>query len=345
MRARTWLLAVALATLLPAAAQATDGSGAFSIRPWTGATLSVSQDDTRMALGLSFLKNAFRADFEGGVPLDASAGTAGALGKGFAGTLFLGYDSRWADLGLPEGGVSIEPTKERCERAGLAWGSPEEGQLPCTGGNLYTATQGAVRSPFLVPIHAWALGLTLGGRFNRLTAFPDAQTTTRRTYDDYGIEVGVRATWAPLQSLLLAVDGGWNGSRAVTVVDGQACATLADGTSDCQPGSVLETSADLAHRGYARLAASWIIPQELQDLVPGLELRAGVEDLGGDERLESRLLVFFAPVKSPLAISFGVGVALSTALVASPGYEPGDTLAFTPFAMTAGTLGSLVPGS
>jgi|GEM_PF-6913319 len=344
---------VALAFLgLPLAAlHAEGGTEALTLRPWSGATLVATEDDARMALGLSFLHGGFRLDFEGSAPLDQSSNATGALAKGFAGKLFVAYDSRWSDLGLPDDGIAVEPTLEACERYGLAWSSTGAcDRTPCTGGNLARArakeqkVQTFKDAYHLEPLNAWAVGLTVGGSYDRLSAFADTTTLTRTGYDDYDLEAGLRATWAVAQPLLLVLDGGWKGAHDVAIADQSACQPGPDGQDVCETGSVLVSDGSLLHRGYARLAANWIIPTSFNDVVPGFETRFGFEDLGGDARVDTRFLFYFAPIKSPLSVSFGVGFVLSTALEGSGGHDVGDTLAFTPFAVTSGTFGSLASG-
>ena len=76
----------------------------------------------------------------------------------------------------------------------------------------------------------------------------------------------------------------------------------------CSDVRVLRQNPEAEAAGYARLSALYLLRDALPGVVPGIEGRAAVEQIGQTAEMQLRMTAFLSPVAGPLLSRFGIGV-------------------------------------
>jgi hypothetical protein len=193
----------------------------------------------------------------------------------------------------------------------------------------------------------WFLGAEVGGGYDRVRAAPVGDAAGARDWqDDWQLSLGLKAQVHLGRHLLLTGRFGVELQQDVATEAAQTCTeTIGDDgatTRSCRDVLVLLSEPALAAKGYARLGLDWFFGEPnfltgaLEDrLLPGLELRLGFEELGGDDaaaQARFRLAAFLTSSVDLAAVRSGLAVELLLALEEDPleGHAAGEVIGVTP---------------
>jgi len=135
----------------------------------------------------------------------------------------------------------------------------------------------------------------------------------------YGVQFGAMAGLFLRSATTLILRAGWDGGVKMSPTTVERCERLpsqdpvVSGRS-CD-ASALYLKGDLpgfSHSGYLRFAGLQLFPQLRRDhIVPGVELRLGLEGLGNDLRVNARLAGILTPVIGSAAVRGGIALDIT----------------------------------
>jgi hypothetical protein len=157
----------------------------------------------------------------------------------------------------------------------------------------------------------------------------------------FDLQVGANAALFLWRAIALSLRVGAEVARTPSVTRVERCQAIAS-TDPTVTGRACDKSAlfmsgalpATTAAAYVRFAIDYEFHKSKltrQDIIPGVEGRVGVEQLGQSPSLDFRFTAFFTPVIDPVAGQFGVGVDWAYALRDSAGVPAGQTTV-VPFA-------------
>lgn len=344
-------------------------STSLTVLPSTGASLVFAAKDEKYgALSYSYLgRSGFRVSVSASAPLDNDTRVAAFLRQnelvgGFSFNVQIGYDSAFDALKLTEAEVSHK-LNELCEdikavEAGYKCGdykevdgwltqhpdSPLWQKYPFLRAKRQARREAPLR---VIPPYREgrmpysSIGADLAASFDRASVYKDDLATDPMDVSKYKIQVGVQQITYFAGQLALTLRGGLDVSKGFSTVTVKRCIDVPSTTSSitgsaCNDKALflkrLDESASAA--GYGRLALTYVPLTTYGGTIPGVELRAGFEQLGQKPKFNIRAIGFVTPPLGLFAARFGIGLDLNDALADDPdaGLTRGQ-LVFTPFVL------------
>ena len=165
---------------------------------------------------------------------------------------------------------------------------------------------------------AYAILGSVSGSFDRSSVYQDDISSTPVSSSSYDLQVGVDATWyTPRKGLSANLRLGYERSRAVNAQTFQRCEvapgsnTTVSGTA-CDPNALFRVgpAPDAASSLYARGAVDYQFDTSLENntIVPGVEERLGLDNIGDGTTLSTRASLFATPVSGTTAARIGVAL-------------------------------------
>lgn len=170
----------------------------------------------------------------------------------------------------------------------------------------------------------WSLAGDLAVQFDRLSIYQN-DLTNQIDATTYRVQLGALASVFLRSATTLMLRGGWDGGVRMSPTTIERCQQYASNDpmvsgKSCDPAA-LYLKGDLpgfSHSGYLRFAAMQLFPQLRRDhIIPGLELRLGLEGLGDSLRVNGRLAGILTPVIGSAAIRGGIALDVT--------YDPSAT--------------------
>jgi hypothetical protein len=196
--------------------------------------------------------------------------------------------------------------------------------------------------------------VVLSGSFSydRLSVYRDSVIAAPSDLEKWDLQVGIDYT-AYFMEPGIAVLGrvGYEGSLAPRTKSLERCTSVGGNATitgrTCDQNALYYTGADpkLANSAYLRVAFDYQFqpnPKSTQ-IVPGVELRAGIEGLGAAKSLDLRGTLFATPISGSAAARVGVGVDCSFAIDDSlDGSISRGSWTVVPFAFVGATASGLM---
>jgi hypothetical protein len=331
---RTALAALVLIAVAGRSARADDPKRtSVTVLPWSGAIVTVSEDDKTFtgAFNAFLGRSGARISVDASAPFDSDDETAALvseseLASGVAATATLTYDSTYAALGR-DATFAAGRQLELCARLEVD---------PCLESEVRhkLAVAGAQNAIPTGDGSYWAIGGSLGGRFDRISAYVGDVAAAPRELQRYSIEAGGYGAlyWAG-PGVALTGRAGLSVDRSVRTATFERCVTLPSSDEStvgrsCRNALLAAGSGDASVAGYARGAVTYIGSRvgAIAGYVPGGELRFNGEQIGQDAALTTRVSLFIVP-REGVALRTGFAAEVTTALTAdeAAGVDAGDT--------------------
>lgn len=178
----------------------------------------------------------------------------------------------------------------------------------------------------------WSLSGDLAASLDQFKAYHDdlANKISVTTYD---VQLGVSGSLYLPSATTLILRAGWEGSQDASKAKVERCQSLpsSDATvtgKSCDSGAFFVKGAlpAFSSSAYVRLAAMQLFPKLQRDhIIPGVELRFGIEGLGETVRLNGRIAGILTPIIGSAAVRGGVALDVS--------YDTGATGSTSPWAI------------
>jgi hypothetical protein len=321
------LAALTLGLALPARAQ----EKPVVALPLSGAFLTVSRDKANLTASLSrFLGHGLLSEIDltaaTGNGEDIAAVSSGGLAPGLDLAVNLQYDTRHRLLAFP--------VKHYAELSKLC--NATLGKQACSSEDLPKTFS---LSP--IPTFArayWSLGGAARVHYDQISAYAHLADASPANLSRVTVSAGGTATAYFAPAVAVKVESGYTygylpNTRAVHRCLNLPSANPAITGQSCADTQLEIAPATRAHRGYGRLSVTYLTPVTWNHFVPGMEVDAFAEDLGGHPRLDARGVFFMSPSQGAVYTRTGVGVTVSTALTSVDGaYRAGHLIGVTPFA-------------
>lgn len=184
----------------------------------------------------------------------------------------------------------------------------------------------AVRDAFLtgvfdMPSGAHAIAFDFSAAFDRQKIYQDDVGGKASTESVADVEAGLSYTYyAPVRGLSLNTRLGYEYQRETKAKTFKRCVDLTStsGTvagTQCDEKALFRVGDQPAaeHAGYGRLALDYqyLGAPAKAKVIPGVELRLGIEGVGEDPELEGRIALYTTPVTGSNAARFGIAVDLN----------------------------------
>jgi hypothetical protein len=196
----------------------------------------------------------------------------------------------------------------------------------------------------------WSYGVDARLSYDRVSAYRDITMPTQ-SFDNLRIDAGGQLTHYRGANWAFKLAAGYSGEQQATVKQITRCIAVPSSDSSitgqsCDDSALLLVAAPtFVNRGYARLGVTWLSSRSFAGadgtkLTPGVEVRAGADELGGDATFSTRFTLFVQPAVGPILTRTGIGIDLSWALTnASDGsFGRGDLRQAVPFAFLGASL-------
>jgi hypothetical protein len=201
--------------------------------------------------------------------------------------------------------------------------------------------------------HTWDIAALLGVSiaYDRAKVYQDDAATSALPASAYDLQIGPDLTvYTPVEGLSASLRGGFERQRGVNARTFTRC-TGVDSTSptvtgqSCSPSALFRRGAapDAENAGYLRAAVDYQYRKALSKdaLIPGVELRGGLDGLGGTKSANLRLTLFGTPVKGTSAARVGIAVELRYAIDRVPG-DDDPRFTVTPLVFVGATFADLM---
>lgn len=172
----------------------------------------------------------------------------------------------------------------------------------------------------------WDFALMVGASlsYDRSTVYQDDIAAKAKAAVAYDFALGPDLTaYAPIEGLSFNARIGFARSRETGATTFERCATVNSTNGDvtgrrCNSKALFRAggSPDPESSGFVRLAVDYQYRGKVSkdDLIPGVELRAGIDGIGQDLVAQTRLTLFGTPVSGNAAARVGVAVDVSYAI-------------------------------
>lgn len=358
------VVAVLLACAVPGQAAA---EAPLTLLPWNGAFFQADKEEkSRLVLSYSQSFDSTVVDVKLSSRLDGSGTRAdflqgGGLAPGFQASVLVGHDSNLATL-YDMLGAAFSYKTDLCREWLKQQMETDQPAEPCNTDKYKEWEQKRLQEEVkelggdkqvrdalrerLVPGEKSRLTYFIGGEaavsYDQVTALIGDLTSDSAPFSQLSVTAGARFTLYATSYLAATVRAGYEYSDDASYFEAERCVSLPSGEpsvtgTTCRKVKVLALDSPPAHSGYAEVAATVLIPKEVSNATPGVEVRARLEGIGQSRTLLIRPTFFIAPTTEPLTAKFGVGVEVSRELDAGPGGAPGQWQ-FTPFAVIGANL-------
>jgi hypothetical protein len=199
----------------------------------------------------------------------------------------------------------------------------------------------------------WDFALMLGASlsYDRSTVYQDDIASKAKSAVAYDFAIGPDLTaYAPMEGLSVNARIGLSRTRETGASTFERCATVTSSNGDvtgrrCNSKALFRAggSPDPESSGFVRLAVDYQYRGTVSkdDLIPGVELRAGIDGIGQDLVAQTRLTLFGTPVSGNAAARVGVAVDLSYAIDHDDASED-PRWVVTPLVFVGATLADLM---
>jgi hypothetical protein len=201
-----------------------------------------------------------------------------------------------------------------------------------------------------------AQALTIDGHVNydQLSVYQGDLASDPITAKKFDWSIGLNYTYYPAAATGLALNArvGYERSRSAGATKVERCSTYPsmDPTvsgKSCDADALFRAgdAPEAKSSAYVRVATTYQYEGESSedDLVPGVEVRVGLEGLGGDKSVSTRITLFGTPIKGTTAAR--VGVALDAQRLIDTGGSTDSRWTFTPLFFVGATFSDLMSGS
>lgn len=182
--------------------------------------------------------------------------------------------------------------------------------------------------------------------FDRFTLYKKADLAASPVKrNNYDFEIGPRLDLFVAPAWAFSLTGGARLEHDIDASAVKRCQAFASSDPGvtgqaCSDVRVLNSPVSDNWSGYTRLSGMYLVRHVLPNVVPGVEVRAGLEDIGQTAELQFRFTAFLSPVTGPVLSRFGIGTDLSLPVQsnADEGKKSGELRTIRPFLLIGASL-------